>query len=117
MCSGRAMAHGAKAHPKEESMASAEVRVVRLDDVSPDIAEEDWSLYWAETKSESSYFEGFLREPLAVLRDEIPGIDESWTVTTNIVNHHVPLHQSTVCRVSMVIPEEKLVINLLYKHR
>jgi hypothetical protein len=98
-------------------VVSEEVRLVKLDDVSPEIAEENWSLYWAEAKSESAYFERFLREPLTVLKDEIPGLDDSWRVTTNVVNHHVPLTQNTVCRVSMVMPEEKLVLNLLYKHR
>jgi hypothetical protein len=97
-------------------VVSEEVRIVKLDDVSPDIAEESWSLYWAETKSTSAYFERFLREPLAVLKDEIPGVDDTWHVSTNVVNAHVPLTQNTVCRVSMVMPDEKLVLNLLYKH-
>jgi hypothetical protein len=98
-------------------MASADVRIVKIDDLSPDIAEEGWSLYWAETKSTSEYFREFLLDPLTVLTNEIPEVDRSWHLITNVINHHVPLKQNLVCRVSMVMPEDKTVLNILYKHR
>jgi hypothetical protein len=96
---------------------SGNPRVVRIDDSVPEIADENWSLYWSEMKSTSDYFEMLLRQPLAVVKDEIPQVDDTWHVTTQVLNHHVPLTRDPVCRLTMVMPEEKMVLNLLYKHR
>jgi hypothetical protein len=99
------------------AMAREENEWVKIDDAAPDIAEESWSLYWGEAKSSSPYFEKLLRQPLAVLRDEIEGVGSDWHVTTQMINSHVPFTTSPVCRVAMVMPEEKEVLLLLYKHR
>ncbi len=89
---------------------------VKLDDVSPEIRDETWSLWWGETKSESRYFEQLLRHPLAVLSHELDGVGDDWHVITNIINHHVALQQDTVCRLAMVMPEQKTVLLVFYKH-
>jgi hypothetical protein len=89
---------------------------IKLDDVCEQIAEESWSLYWGEAKSESEYFERLLREPLPVLVEEIEGIDMEWHVISNLVNHHIPFRQNLVCRVLMVMPELRLAHLTYYKH-
>ena len=63
---------------------------VKLDDVSDQVRGENWSLYWGEAKSDSDYFARLLREPLAVLQEEIDGVGPDWRVITQMVNHHVP---------------------------
>jgi len=89
---------------------------IKLDDVCEEIAEESWSLYWGEAKSESEYFERLLREPLDVLVEEIDGIELDWHVITHVVNHHIPLKRNLVCRVLMVMPEIKTAQLTYYKH-
>lgn len=89
---------------------------VNLDEVSPEIRDESWSLYWGEASSESDYFDRLLREPLAVLQEEFEPIGPDWHVITNVVNHHVPLRSNIVCRVAMVMPIHKTVLLIFYKH-
>jgi len=98
-------------------VARPENEWVKIDDVSPDIEAESWSLYWGEAKSTSPYFERLLRDPLAVLRDEIEGVGHDWHVTTQMLNSHIPHTVDAVCRIAMVMPEEKAVQLLFYKHR
>ncbi len=90
---------------------------VKLDDVSDQVRGENWSLYWGEAKSDSDYFARLLREPLAVLQEEIDGVGPDWRVITQMVNHHVPYVSDAVCRVALVMPEEKTVLLIFYKHR
>jgi hypothetical protein len=89
---------------------------VKLDDVSEQIRDESWSLYWAETKSESDRFESLMRDPLSILSEEIEEIEDDWRVISQFINHHIPFRQSLVCRVAMVMPEVKTVLLTYYKH-
>jgi hypothetical protein len=89
----------------------------KLDDVSEQIRDENWSLYWQENKSESDRFEAMLRDPLGVLREEIDEIEDDWNIFTQVVNHHIPIKKSWVCLVAMVMPEEKAALLTYYKHR
>ena len=68
-------------------------------------------------RASPTYFARLVREPLAVMREEIDDVGEDWHVITNFINHHVPFHTDAVCRVAMVMPEEKTVLLTLYKHR
>jgi hypothetical protein len=91
-------------------------RSAKLDDVSEEIREEPWSLYWSEDKSDSANFENFIRNPIPELKEHIPEIDDSWEVVTTLANHERGFMVDAYCRTSMVIPEKKLVINTVYKH-
>ncbi|MGW4381419.1 hypothetical protein [Kitasatospora sp. NPDC004531] len=87
-----------------------------IDDVSDDIRAEPWSMYWREWKSESEEFGRFLREPVKVLADEVPGVERDWTVTSTIANHHVGIGASPICIVAVSVPEERRVYLWMYKH-
>jgi hypothetical protein len=89
---------------------------IKIDDAVSEIAEESWSLYWGEAKSESEYFERLLREPLDVLVEEIDGIDREWHVISTVINHQFKIDRSLVCRVLMVMPEIKTAQITYYKH-
>jgi hypothetical protein len=89
---------------------------VKLDDVSEEIRNESWSLYWAEAKSESDRFEQLLRDPLPILVEEIDEVEGDWHVMSQFVSHHFPHKKSLVCRVAMVMPELKTVLLIYYKH-
>lgn len=89
---------------------------IKLDDVAEQIREENWSLYWGEAKSESEYFERLLREPLAVLVEELDEVEDDWHVISQFINHHFPHYVNWVCRVAMVMPEVKTVLVTFYKH-
>jgi len=89
---------------------------VKLDDVSEQIREENWSLYWAEAKSESDRFERLLRDPLSILAEELDEVEDDWHVISQFINHQFPHHQSPVCRIAMVMPEIRTVLLTYYKH-
>ena len=88
----------------------------KLDDVNKNIANEPWSMYWNEMKSGTQEFEDFLHEPLKVLCGALDGVDESFTVQSNILNHEVGLVNSIVCQVAIVDYQKKIVYLTLYKH-
>lgn len=89
---------------------------VKLDDVSEQIREENWSLYWAEAKSESDRFEQLLRDPLSILVEDLDEVEDDWHVISQFINHHLPHRQNLVCRVAMVMPEIKTALLTYYKH-
>jgi len=89
---------------------------VKLDDVSEQIRNENWSLYWAEAKSESDRFEQLLRDPLPILVEELDEVEDDWHVISQFISHHFPHRQSLVCRVVMVMPEIKTALLTYYKH-
>lgn len=89
---------------------------VKLDDVSEQIRDENWSLYWAEAKSESDRFEGLLRDPLSILVEELDEVEDDWHVISQFVNHQFPHIRNEVCRVAMVMPEIKTALLTYYKH-
>jgi hypothetical protein len=89
---------------------------VYLDELSPDIRDEPWSLYWKEWKSGTPEFEALLHDPLEVLSKQIPGVTREWTVATEFVNHERGLSNNIVCKLAMVMPDEKRVLLLFYKH-
>ena len=47
---------------------------------------------------------------------QLEEIEEDWHVITNNINHHVPIWESIVCRVAMVMPAQSTVLLVLYKH-
>lgn len=65
----------------------------RIDDVSKDIADEPWSMYWNEMKSGTEEFEEFLHKPMRVLQNTLDGVDNSFTIQTNILNHEIGLER------------------------
>lgn len=88
----------------------------KLDDVSDDIRDEPWSMYWREWKSNSDEFRDFLEYPVGVLAEEIDEVAPDWTVTTTIANHNVGLRRNPICIVAITVPEERRVYLWLYKH-
>ncbi|ADQ69399.1 hypothetical protein C499_12535 [Halogeometricum borinquense DSM 11551] len=95
---------------------SGDLDWVSIDESVPEIDEEPWNLYWHEFKSGSDEFEKFIHNPLAVLANSIEEVDESFHITTNIVNHHRGLAMTEVCTMPMVMAEYETVHVLLYKH-
>jgi hypothetical protein len=91
-------------------------RWVSIDEVSTEIREEPWSLYWREWKSGTAEFERFLHEPLSVLSEELDGVASDWSVTTQIINHDHGLGMTAVCSLAMVVPENKTALLTIYKH-
>lgn len=89
---------------------------IKIDEQSPQIKAEPWSLYWREMKSESPEFRDFLLNPLPFLKAEVPEIDESYQISTNILNHEKGLVISAVCTMVTIIPDKKQVILTFYKH-
>ncbi|HEU5252619.1 MAG TPA: hypothetical protein VFU16_04735 [Solirubrobacterales bacterium] len=89
---------------------------IKLDDVSEQIREENWSLYWAETKTESDRFELLVRDPLRILVEELDEVEEDWHVISQFINHHFPHKQNWICRVVIVMPEIKTALLTYYKH-
>lgn len=88
----------------------------KLDNVSQNIANEPWSLYWNEMKSGSHEFEDFLHNPLPTLIKVLDGVDDTWTVETKIRNHEKGLLINAVCTVAMADPQKKIVYLTLFKH-
>jgi hypothetical protein len=78
----------------------------KLDNVSKNIAEEPWSLYWNEFKSGTKEFENFLHDPLKTLVTAVDGVDRKFTVNTTVVNHEKGLNLSAVCSLCIVDPEK-----------
>lgn len=89
---------------------------VKIDNVSREIEEEPWSLYWTEMKSESDEFEAFLRNPRESLMSGIREVRDDFAITTEHLNHEVGFRTSAVCQVVMVMPEERRVKVMTYKH-
>jgi len=90
-------------------------RFVKVDDHVAEVAEEDWSVYWAEHKSDTSDFQEFLRNPKPVLQERL-GIADDYRIETTIVNHEIGMAISSVCSLISVFPRERLIYLLLYKH-
>lgn len=88
----------------------------KLDDSNKNIANEPWSLYWSESKSGSKEFEEFLHDPLKECSAEMSGVDRTWTVQSNILNHEIGLLSDLVCKLALVDPVKKTVYLTLYKH-
>ncbi|MFE9883274.1 hypothetical protein [Streptomyces sp. NPDC005784] len=88
----------------------------KIDDVSQEIRDEPWSMYWREWKTGSDPFEEFLHDPVGVLAEEIAEVGPDWTVTTTVANHQVGLRASPICIVAMVVPNERRAYLWLYKH-
>ena len=88
----------------------------KLDDVSSNIAQEPWSLYWNEMKSGSREFEDFLHDPLSRMVGVFSDVDKSWSVQTNIIGHEIGLSEDLVCKLALVDPRRKTVFLTLYKH-
>jgi hypothetical protein len=88
----------------------------KLDNLSKNIAEEPWSLYWREMKSGTETFEHFLHEPLQHVADDFDEVDKSWTVQTQIIGHEIGLYAHAVCSIALVDPRRKTVFLTLYKH-
>lgn len=89
---------------------------VKIDDVSPEINDEPWSLYWAEFKSGTDEYETFLHDPLTHFKDVFEGVDDDWQVTTILANHQRPLTVSAHCWPTFVFPETKSILSVAYKH-
>ncbi|MFD5552725.1 hypothetical protein ACFWIA_02665 [Streptomyces sp. NPDC127068] len=88
----------------------------KIDDVSQEIREEPWSLYWREWKTGTEPFEELLHDPVGVLAEQIEEVGPDWTVTTTVANHHVGLKASPICIVATVVPNERRAYLWLYKH-
>jgi hypothetical protein len=88
----------------------------KIDDVSKDIRDEPWSMYWREWKTGSEPFEKFLHDPVRMLADELTEVEQDWSVTTTVANHQVGLSRSPICIVATVVPEERRAYLWLYKH-
>ena len=87
-----------------------------LDDTSKSIADEPWSLYWREMKSDSKEFEDFLHDPLSALIGKLSGVNITWNVQTNMIGDEIGLSSNTVCTLALVDPHRKTVFLTLYKH-
>lgn len=88
----------------------------KLDDVSKNIGNEPWSLYWHEFKSGTKEFEDFLHNPIELLTTAADGVDSTFAVQTTVLNHENGLRGSAVCTVAIVDPDKKRVYLTLYKH-
>jgi hypothetical protein len=89
----------------------------KLDDVSENIKNEPWSLYWSEMKTDTPEFEQFLHDPLSELVGSLSGVTRAWTVQTNILNHEFGLLGSSACKLALVDPDKNVVYLTIYKHR
>ena len=89
---------------------------VKIDDFVKEIADEPWSLYWSEMKSESDEFIEFMKNPLPVLQRSFPQVDSTWHIDTEIVNHQKGLLLTAVCQAAFIFDEIKLVKIIMYKH-
>lgn len=89
---------------------------IKIDNFVREIAEEPWSLYWKEWKTGTREFEDYILNPLPHLAREIEGVDSSWTVSSELLNHHIPHVSNAVCNVGMIMYEEKRIKLLFYKH-
>ena len=96
-------------------MAETTAKSVKIDDYVEEVAEEPWSLYWSEHKTDSDDFDRFWRNPKEYLQQQI-GVPDDYQVETQVVNHQVGLMVDPVCRITLVMPREKRVLTLLYKH-
>lgn len=90
---------------------------VKVDDFIREILEEPWSMYWAEMKSTSEEFLDFLKDPIKSLSSDIEDVDNDFQVTSEILNHDAGLTECAVCTVGIVMPIEKRVKIMMYKHR
>jgi hypothetical protein len=89
----------------------------KLDDVSKNIADEPWSLYWSEYKSGTEEFEDFLHDPLSVLVKACSGVDRTWNVQTSIIGHEIGFRKDAVCSTVLVDPIRKIAYVTFYKHQ
>lgn len=89
----------------------------KLDSVSKSIAEEPWSLYWNEMKSEEPEFKEFISNPIPVLVEQTDEVEADYRIQTTIINHEVGLMGSMVCQAALVDPDSRTVYLTLYKHR
>jgi hypothetical protein len=89
----------------------------KLDDVSQNIRNEPWSLYWSEKKTGTPEFERFLHDPLSEFVEEFSGVTRDWTVQTNILNHEIGLLGRSSCNLALVDPDKKIIYLSIYKHR
>ena len=90
---------------------------VLVDDHVKEIKAEPWSLYWREWSSSSTEFQDFLVDPLkTIIADKIKGVSQTWSVNTEVLNHAIPLKMREVCLLMIVMPKEKRIKLLLYKH-
>jgi hypothetical protein len=79
---------------------------VRIDDFVQEIRDEPWSMYWTEWKSGTNEFQNFLLDPLnTMIADRIEAVSNSWSVNW------------AVCTILIVMPQEKQVKVLLFKHK
>jgi hypothetical protein len=74
------------------------------------------SLFWKEWKTGTVGFEQFLHEPLAIIRENFGGVDDGWTVSTQVVNHQHGLSNSTSCTLLILMPNYRSALITLYKH-
>ncbi|WP_199091572.1 hypothetical protein [Bosea sp. ASV33] len=83
-----------------------------------ELKSEPWSMFWKEWKSESNEFKEFLLDPLKILKnnDEFR-LDGNYSVSSELLNHHIPLTVSIVCTIIIIFPEEKHVKIMAYKHK
>jgi hypothetical protein len=88
----------------------------KLDDVSQNIKDEPWSLYWNEMKTGTPEFEQFIHDPLSSLTGALAGVTQTWTVQTNILNHEAGLMVSHACQLALVDPGKNTVYLTIYKH-
>ncbi len=88
----------------------------KLDDVSTNINNEPWSLYWSEIKTGTQEFEDFIHNPLGELTTVIGGINADWKVQTQMLGHEIGLLVDAVCRLVLVDPRSKTLYLTLYKH-
>lgn len=88
-----------------------------LDSKNKDIANEPWSLFWSESKSDSKEFNNFLMNPLSELMNDFGEIQKDWIVRTNIINHEVGFGTNLVCKIMILDPDSKTAFITLYKHQ
>jgi hypothetical protein len=111
--SGAARRKGDAAEVKMKKKPQAEWE--KLDDVSQNIREEPWSLYWREWKSGTRAFEDFLHDPgKELVRSGLAR--RGYSVQTNIINHERGLRVTAVCTMVIVDPRSKAAYITLYKH-
>ena len=79
-------------------------------------------LFAKRFKSSSPNSEWFLHDPLRVLASELDlgpdapyRIDDSWMVTTFVVNHHRKLNRIHLFATAVVAPDERTVALTIYK--
>jgi hypothetical protein len=104
---------------REEMTEMGEMPVqqwVKIDDVSQEIRDEPWSLYWAEFKSGTEEYERFLHDPLAHFKEVFDGVEDDWRITTVLANHERPMNITSHCWPTFVFPETKTIVSVAYKH-